>query len=206
MEKYDAVIIGFGKGGKTLAGYLAGKGERVAMIEKSDRMYGGTCINVGCIPTKSLVDSAERAKIQAFATFEQKAGFYQQAIERKRALVSMLRNKNYHMLADQENITVYHGLGSFVDAHEIQIAGDAGTEHIYGERIFINTGSKPVVPPIPGAKESTRVYLSESIMELEQLPERLVIIGGGLVGGLTALLLAQGGVQATVLDAAPILE
>ena len=154
MEKYDAVIIGFGKGGKTLAGYLAGKGERVAMIEKSDRMYGGTCINVGCIPTKSLVDSAERAKIQAFATFEQKAGFYQQAIERKRALVSMLRNKNYHMLADQENITVYHGLGSFVDAHEIQIAGDAGTEHIYGEGFLSIRARSRLFPLFPEQRKA----------------------------------------------------
>ena len=200
MEKYDAVIIGFGKGGKTLAGYLAAKGEKVAMIEKSAQMYGGTCINVGCIPTKSLVDSAERAKIRAFAAFEQKAAFYQQAIERKRALVSMLRNKNYHMLADQENITVYHGLGSFVDAHEIQIAGDAGTEHIYGEKIFINTGAKPVIPPIAGAKESSRVYLSESIMELEQLPAQLVIIGGGYIGLEYASFYSMFGTKVTVLQ------
>ena len=200
MEKYDAVIIGFGKGGKTLAGYLAAKGEKVAMIEKSAQMYGSTCINVGCIPTKSLVDSAERAKIRAFAAFEQKAAFYQQAIERKRALVSMLRNKNYHMLADQENITVYHGLGSFVDAHEIQIAGDAGTEHIYGEKIFINTGAKPVIPPIAGAKESSRVYLSESIMELEQLPAQLVIIGGGYIGLEYASFYSMFGTKVTVLQ------
>ena len=70
---YDAVVIGFGKGGKTLSAYLAKKGESVAMIEKSDRMYGGTGINVGCIPTKSLVNSAHQAVVKNFASFEEKA-------------------------------------------------------------------------------------------------------------------------------------
>ena len=105
-KKYDAVILGFGKGGKTLAGYLAGQGKSVAMVEKSSEMYGGTCINVGCIPTKSLVDSAQRVTLRALDSFEEKAIFYKEAIARKKTLVGMRRGKNYHMLADQKNITV----------------------------------------------------------------------------------------------------
>ena len=66
MKKFDAIIIGFGKGGKTLAGFLANKGQNVAVIEKSDKMYGGTCINVGCIPSKSLVNSAEKIENKHF--------------------------------------------------------------------------------------------------------------------------------------------
>ena len=91
VKRYDAVIIGFGKGGKTLAGYLAGQGRQVAMIEKSSAMYGGTCINVGCIPTKSLVDSAQRIQLRALDSFEEKAIFYKEAVARKRTLVGMLR-------------------------------------------------------------------------------------------------------------------
>ena len=76
MEKYDAVIIGFGKGGKTLAGFLAGKGQNVALIEKSDKMYGGTCINVGCIPSKKLVDSTKVLKNKKLDNVEAKEKFY----------------------------------------------------------------------------------------------------------------------------------
>lgn len=73
MKKYDAVIIGFGKGGKTLAGKLAGEGKAVALIEKSDKMYGGTCINVGCIPSKSLVRSSQMTEAKGEISFEEKA-------------------------------------------------------------------------------------------------------------------------------------
>ncbi len=72
MKKYDAIIIGFGKGGKTLAGFLAGKGQNVAVIEKSDKMYGGTCINVGCIPSKKLVDSTKVLKNKGLSNIEDK--------------------------------------------------------------------------------------------------------------------------------------
>ncbi len=200
MKKYDAVILGFGKGGKTLANYLASKGEQVAVIEKSAQMYGGTCINVGCIPTKSLVDSAQRAAIKALPTFAEKAAFYQQAVKDKKVLVEMLRNKNYHMLADQANVQVYQGIGSFLDEHSIQIVQEEHTEKIYGEKIFINTGSTPVVPPIPGLKDSTRVYLSETILDLQQLPAELVIVGGGYIGLEFASFYAQFGSKVTILQ------
>ena len=75
MKKFDAVIIGFGKGGKTLAGKLASHGKTVAMIEKSERMYGGTCINVGCIPSKSLIKNARFAALSKGSTFEEKAQY-----------------------------------------------------------------------------------------------------------------------------------
>ena len=75
MKKYDAIIIGFGKAGKTLAGFLAGKGQKVALIEKSDKMYGGTCINVGCIPSKSLVNSVERLENKDLSTFTERKDY-----------------------------------------------------------------------------------------------------------------------------------
>ena len=92
--KYDALIIGFGKGGKTLAGALAKQGKSVAVVERSDQMYGGTCINVGCIPTKSLVRSAQLSKL-AGGEFADKEARYKTAIEEKRRLTTMLRGKNY---------------------------------------------------------------------------------------------------------------
>ena len=178
----DAIIIGYGKGGKTLAAYLADKGETVAIIEKSDQMYGGTCINVGCIPTKSLVDSAQRAAVRELGSFAEKAAVYAQAIADKTALVEKLRAKNYHMLADKDAVTIYLGTASFQDAHTVAVSGPQGEQVLSASRIFINTGSVPVVPPIDGLKESTHVYLSETILDLKELPRHLVIIGGGYIG------------------------
>ena len=99
MKQYDAVIIGFGKAGKTLAAELAGHDRSVAMIERSDKMYGGTCINIGCIPTKALIHSAGLAAASHPLTFEQRRAYYRKAVAEKRALVDLLRDKNYHKLA-----------------------------------------------------------------------------------------------------------
>jgi pyruvate/2-oxoglutarate dehydrogenase complex dihydrolipoamide dehydrogenase (E3) component len=97
-QQYDTLIIGFGKGGKTLAAFLAKKGQKVAVVEKSREMYGGTCINIACIPTKSLVLSAEHAASHHLNTFEEKQAFYRKALEGKQQLVSRLRQKNYDNL------------------------------------------------------------------------------------------------------------
>lgn len=91
--KFDAIIIGFGKAGKTLAGFLAKKGEKVALIERSEKMYGGTCINIGCIPTKTLVHSAHLARRDG--SWKEKQEYFRAAMEQKDAVVSFLREKNY---------------------------------------------------------------------------------------------------------------
>lgn len=113
MKEFDAIIIGFGKGGKTLAAELAKHDWKVAVIERSDKMYGGTCINIGCIPTKTLVHQAKIALGMKDASFEDKKKFYKQAISIKESVVSALRGKNYCNLADNPNVTVYTGIGSF---------------------------------------------------------------------------------------------
>lgn len=136
IRKYDDIVIGFGKGGKTIAGALANAGHKVAVIEKSQKMYGGTCINVGCIPTKSLVHSAEIAAIGC----EEKDAAYSAAMERKRALVEKLREKNYDKLADNPNITVIDGTASFVSSHEIQVQTAEELLLLKGDRFYINTG------------------------------------------------------------------
>ncbi|MFR2404887.1 MAG: FAD-dependent oxidoreductase [Eubacterium callanderi] len=198
MKHYDAVIIGFGKGGKTLAGSLAGMGKKVAMIEKSDKMYGGTCINVGCIPTKSLVNSAKASVIQKPGSYEEKNRLYWEAVEEKRRLTGMLRKKNFDKLNDLDNVTVYNGLGSFVSANRVKIETAEETLEVEGDQIFINTGSVSVIPPIKGIEGNPYVYTSDSLMELDVLPKRLAIIGGGYIGLEYASMYTDFGAEVTV--------
>jgi len=180
MKKYDAVIIGFGKAGKTLAAYLANKDKHVAIIEKDKNMYGGTCINVGCIPTKYLVHKSTFAK--EFSTFLQKAEYYKKSILEKIEFISKLRGVNYHKLADNQNIEVFTGEGSFLNNHEIEIRSEKETISISGEDIYINTGSTSFIPPIDGLKDNNFVFTSNTLLDLKILPETLLIIGGGNIG------------------------
>lgn len=182
MKKYDAIMIGFGKGAKTLAGKLAAGGSKVAMIEKDAGMYGGTCINVGCIPSKSLVRSSGLSALDAGAPFEEKAEKYRLAIEEKRRVTTMLRGKNYGKLADNPNVDVILGKASFLSNTVVQVETDSETFEIEGERIFINTGGTPVIPAIEGLAGNPYVYTSASLMDLDKLPQHLVIIGGGYIG------------------------
>ena len=168
MKKYDAIIIGFGKGGKTLAAEFAKRQKTVAIVERSDRMYGGTCINIGCIPTKTLVHLAKETPVKA--TWEEKKDYYRQAIGRKEEVTSFLRNKNYHNLADNPNVTVYTGVGSFAGPDVVEVRTETEVIELQSSQIFINTGAETIVPPIDGIKENPCVYTSTSIMELEELP------------------------------------
>jgi pyruvate/2-oxoglutarate dehydrogenase complex dihydrolipoamide dehydrogenase (E3) component len=106
----DAIIIGFGKAGKTLAGYLAKKGEKVVLIEQDETMYGGTCINRGCIPSKTLVKNAERASLLT-KTWSEKERFYREAVQDKMTVVTTLRGKNYGKLASFPNLKIVVGTG-----------------------------------------------------------------------------------------------
>ena len=202
MKKYDAIIIGFGKGGKTLAGFLAGKGQNVALIEKSDKMYGGTCINIGCIPSKKLVNSTKVLKDKGLSSFEDRKKFYTESIDNKNTLIGALRGKNYEMLATKDTITVYDGVGSFVSKNIVNIENNGHNEQIEGEKIFINTGSTTIIPNIKGLKESRYVYTSTSIMELKELPKKLAVIGAGYIGLEFASMYSEFGSEVTVIDTA----
>lgn len=196
IRKYDDIVIGFGKGGKTIAGALANAGHKVAVIEKSQKMYGGTCINVGCIPTKSLVHSAAIAAIGC----KEKDAAYSTAMERKRALVEKLREKNYDKLADNPNITVIDGTASFVSSHEIQVQTAEELLLLEGDRFYINTGAAPFVPSISGLAENPYVYTSETLLDLKERPERMVIIGGGYIGVEFASIYGDFGTKVTVVQ------
>ena len=142
QQRYNAIIIGFGKGGKTLAAYLADQGQSVAIVERSDKMYGGTCINIACIPTKTLVYEAHKSLCRGERSFEEKAADYRRAIARKNEVTGFLRGKNYAMLADRDNVDVITGTASFVSPHEVEVKTADKTLLLSGERIFINTGGE----------------------------------------------------------------
>lgn len=193
---YDAVVIGFGKGGKTIANALGNAGRKVALIEQSEKMYGGTCINVGCIPTKSLVHSAREASRGCKTGREA----YAKAVKKKSMLVEKLREKNYQKLESSPNVSVIQGKARFLSPHEAEIDSSEGKQTIYGEQFYINTGSSPFIPPIKGIKANPYVYLSETLLDLEELPARLVIIGGGYIGVEFASIYADFGAQVSILQ------
>lgn len=190
MKTYDLIVIGFGKGGKTLAKFAATQGKKVAMIEQSPRMYGGTCINIGCIPSKTLVHEG-----LAHSGFKQ-------AMQRKEEVIDALNNKNYHNLADEENITVFDNKAKFQSNDTVALLNDNGSieETVTAENIVINTGATPVILPIDGIKESQYLYDSTGIMNLPEQPQRLVIVGGGYIALEFASIFANFGTEVTVLE------
>ena len=189
MQEFKNIIIGFGKGGKTVAKNLAAKGESVLVVEKSKKMYGGTCINIACLPSKNLIINAQRG-----IKFED-------AVKQKDEMTTALRNKNYHMVADEETATVLDGTAKFVDNHTIEIILDSGEKtKIKGERIFINTGATPIIPQVKGLKESKYILDSTAAMDQNSLPNELVILGAGYIGMEFASMFARYGAKVTVLD------
>ena len=189
MKTIKNIIIGFGKGGKTLAKFLAQKGEEVLVIEKSNKMYGGTCINIACLPSKRLIIEASNGVS------------YVDAVSGKNEMTAQLRNKNYHMLADEKTVTVLDGEAHFIADHEIEVVLTNGEkEQFKGERIFINTGAVPVMLPIPGLKESKYILDSTQAMDEKKMPENLTIIGAGYIGLEFASMFAKYGSKVTVLD------
>lgn len=190
MKQFDLIIVGFGKGGKTLAKFASAQGRKVAVIEKSKKMYGGTCINIGCIPSKTLVHEGLEH------------GSFEQAFSRKTDVVNALNSKNYHNLADDDNIEVLDYTAKFKSNHELNLLNDqdevVGT--IGAEQIVINTGAKSMIPPIEGIDSSQYLYDSEGIMNLKSQPNHLVIVGGGYIALEFAAMFANFGTQVTVLE------
>lgn len=200
MKQYDAIIIGFGKAGKTLAAELSNRGWQVAVVERSSMMYGGTCPNIACIPTKTLVHEAGIAALLYHDDYPKQANLYKQAIGRKNRLTSFLRNNNYERLSKRPNVTVYTGEGSFVSANIIKVALPEGDIELQGKEIFINTGSTPIIPAIDGIKESQKVYTSTTLLDLNVLPQHLIIVGGGYIGLEFASMYAEFGSKVTPLE------
>ena len=197
MEKISIknLIIGFGKAGKTLAADLAKHGEEVILVEKSSSMYGGTCINIGCIPSKKLLVEAKRKPFDA-----NESVYFHQAMERKNTLISALRAANYKKLNDLEGVRVINATASFLNKNTVLLKNVDDEIEVIAQRIFINTGSTSVPLNVKGA-DGKYVYNSTQLLSLETLPKRLVIIGGGYISLEFACMFQAFGSKVTVLEA-----
>lgn len=186
MVQYNAIIIGFGKAGKTLAGNFASKGWKIAMVEQDPKMYGGTCINIACIPTKILIHEALQGTD------------YTNAINRKNEVVEKLNDKNYQKLDNNDQITVYNSHARFLSDTKVEIKNNGEKETLTSDHIFINTGATPVIPPLKGDISSDKVYTSTTLIEEKELPEQLTIVGGGYIGLEYATMYQEFGSNVTV--------
>lgn len=208
---YDVVVIGWGKAGKTLAKKAARQGKRIAMIERSAMMYGGTCINIACLPTKSLVHAAHMARetgtrlLGGEPTWQEREAVFAGAQEYRKDFVARLNNKNYHLLADEPTVDIYDGQAEFIDAHRLAITGSDGVRReISGKAVVINTGAQSRVLPWQvredGSSVSARILNSTQALQLETLPRRLLIVGMGFIGLEFASYFANFGTEVTVLS------
>ena len=180
MAKYDAMVIGSGQGGNPLAHNLADRGWSVALIEKAH--LGGTCINTGCTPTKTMVASAQVAH---YARHAARWGVRASGVSvdlraivaRKNKVVESFRAGLQRGVDSRKTLRLYRGEARFTGPHQVQVGDDT----LDSERIFINAGARAAIPPVPGL-DSVDYLTNESIMELEQLPEHLLVLGGGYIG------------------------
>jgi probable pyridine nucleotide-disulfide oxidoreductase len=202
-EHYDDIIIGSGKAGKTLAPALVADGRKTALVERSLNMIGGGCINIACIPTKTMVASANVANVvRNSADYGVKANApivnLADVIRRKQSVVESMRDMNLHNLETALGHELLIGTGRFVAPKIIEVIDDGTTRLLTAERFFINTGTHPLIPSVPGLKEAG-FLTSESLMELEQLPEHLIVLGSGYIGLEFAQMFRRFGCRVTVI-------
>lgn len=183
-EIFDAVVVGTGQGGKPLAGDLAESGRRTAVVER-DRV-GGTCVVRGCTPTKTMVASARVAHLAGRGPeYGVKTGSVSVDMEtvrrRKRDIVDDFVEGSRKGLEQHDILELIPGEASFVGPRELAVESDGGRRPLRGEQVFINTGARPLVPPIPGL-EDTPYLDSTSVMELAGVPDHLLVLGGSFIG------------------------
>lgn len=203
MDSFDTLIIGAGQAGKPLALELARAGRTVALVEREH--VGGTCINVGCTPTKTMVASARVAYLaRRAADFGVRASAVEmdmaKVVQRKREIVERFRKYGTQTVQRTANLELIYGVARFVSAREVEVAlADGGTRRVAAERIVINTGGRPAVPPVPGVNKVPFLD-STSIMEVQEVPRHLVIVGGGYIGLEFAQMFRRFGAAVTVLQ------
>lgn len=197
--KYDAIVIGTGQSGPSLAAALAGKGMNVAIIERG--LFGGTCVNTGCIPTKTLVASARAAYVSKNAgkygvNIEGNITVDMKAVKERKDEVSGTSNKNIESwMRGTENLTVYEGHGRFGSDNTVKV----GEETLEAEKIFINVGGRAFVPDFPGLEE-INYFTNSNMMDVDFLPEHLVIIGGSYIGLEFAQMYRRFGSEVTIIE------
>ncbi|MDN5688099.1 MAG: FAD-dependent oxidoreductase [Brachybacterium sp.] len=190
----DVLVVGWGKGGKTLAATLGAAGTRVAMVEQFDQMHGGTCINIGCVPTKTLVHDAEQRREDDDAQ-----QFWARAVSRRDTVVSTMREVNHHMLADLDAVTLIDGRARFTAERTVEVTGGEDVLTVTAPVVIVNTGATPVRPDLAGI-DAPRVHDSTSLQHVDPLPGRLVVIGAGPVGLEFASMFAGYGADVTVVN------
>lgn len=163
----DVLVIGWGKGGKTLAAALAGLGQKVAMVEQFASMHGGTCINIGCVPTKTLVHDAQERREDDDA-----ASYWARAVQRRDTLIGTLRDVNHRMLADLDTVTLVDGRARFVGERTVEVSGGEDRLTVTAPTVVVNTGAVPSRPDLPGI-DSPRVHDSTSLQHADPFPRRL---------------------------------
>lgn len=185
MKQYDVVVIGSGPGGYVAAIRCAQLGFKTAIIEKY-KTLGGTCLNVGCIPSKAWLDSSERyhETVHSHKDHGIEVGPVKLDIKKMKERVQKVVSDTcggVAFLMKKNKIDVFHGMGSFIDAHTVKIQGKDSAEEIKAERVIIATGSKP--SQIPGIEvDKKRIITSTEALVLEEVPKHLIVIGGGVIG------------------------
>ena len=200
-RRFDAIVIGAGQAGPPMAGRIAGAGKRVAVIER--KLIGGTCVNTGCTPTKAMVASAYAAHLARRASdFGVSAGpvgvDFPAVIARKDGIVGNSRSHLEAWLKGMANCTVIEGQARFLSPTAVEVGDDA----LEAELFFINVGGRAVVPDFPGV-DQVKTLTNTTLLELDALPRRLVVVGGSYVGLEFAQMFRRFGAEVTVVEKAP---
>jgi pyruvate/2-oxoglutarate dehydrogenase complex dihydrolipoamide dehydrogenase (E3) component len=202
MADYDAIVIGTGQSGPALTRRLVATGWKVAIIER--KLFGGTCVNTGCTPTKALVASAYAAHLarrsaEYGVTIGGPVGVDMKAVKaRKDAIVEPSRKGVERSLKTLKGCTVYEGHARFSGPKEVKV----GNETLKADKIFINVGGRAVVPPIPGL-DQVPYLTNSSMMNVDFLPRHLIVLGGSYIGLEFAQIYRRFGSEVTVVELAP---
>jgi pyruvate/2-oxoglutarate dehydrogenase complex dihydrolipoamide dehydrogenase (E3) component len=199
MERYDAIVIGAGQGGSPLAHKLADLGQKVALVE--ELWLGGSCINYGCTPTKAMIASARVAHYArgglGVHTGDVRVDL-SEVVARKNEIVLSMRGGQEQRATSRPTLSWVKGHGRFTGPHTVEVDG----EELESERIFINTGTRPRIVPIPGL-DDTPYLTNRDIMDLTELPEHLIILGGNYIGLEFAQMFRRFGSRVTVVEQGP---
>ena len=194
----DLLVIGWGKGGKTLAAKAAAAGRRVVMIERDTAMVGGTCINIACVPTKTLVHSASERRPD-----DDPAEYLAAAIKRRDVVVEKLNAANRAKLEQLDQVTIIFGEAAFVGERRVRVSAGDETVELEAEHVIVNTGTRPRPLDSPGG-DLPHVHDSTTMQHAE-LPQRLAIIGAGPIGLEFADMFARFGSKVTLLSRGQVL-
>lgn len=203
MQHYDAIVIGSGQAGTPLSRKLAGSGLKTALIEK--RWLGGTCVNDGCSPTKAMIASAKAA----WSVYHNKSlGVitdhffldFSAIMKRKNDIVQRMRSSSEKSIEDTQNLDLFYGNAAFSGDKQITVTlNDGGTETFTADKFFINTGEKPSIPKIEGI-EDIKYLTSTTILELDSIPEHLLVLGSGYIGLEFGQMFKRFGSKVTILE------